>query len=161
MNFAVNVLGTYTMTELMLPLLEKAAPDARVITVASGGMYTSPLTEDLQVTWPNLATVYVANEARPPGSLNRVYLRSSTTRNSTESNNMPGTNECRWRWQKNGQRRTRTRASGSTQCTRGGQRRPESPRVCPISQKCKLVFPSNPPITQSKRDILPCLGLST
>ncbi|XP_047977807.1 dehydrogenase/reductase SDR family member 12-like [Salvia hispanica] len=48
MNFAVNVLGTYTMTELMLPLLEKAAPDARVITVASGGMYTSPLTEDLQ-----------------------------------------------------------------------------------------------------------------
>ncbi|KAK1306784.1 hypothetical protein QJS10_CPA10g00555 [Acorus calamus] len=32
----------------MLPLLEKAAPDARVITVSSGGMYTSPLTEDLQ-----------------------------------------------------------------------------------------------------------------
>lgn len=49
MNFAVNVLGTYTMTELMVPLLEKAAPDARVITVASGGMYTAPLMEDLQV----------------------------------------------------------------------------------------------------------------
>ncbi|XP_073144514.1 uncharacterized protein [Henckelia pumila] len=48
MNFAVNVLGTYTMTELMLPFLEKAAPDARVINVASGGMYTSPLTDDLQ-----------------------------------------------------------------------------------------------------------------
>ncbi|KAL6530280.1 hypothetical protein OROHE_014633 [Orobanche hederae] len=48
MNFAVNVLGTYAMTELMLPLLEKAAPDARVITVSSGGMYTAPLTEDLQ-----------------------------------------------------------------------------------------------------------------
>ncbi|KAL2467955.1 NAD(P)-binding Rossmann-fold superfamily protein [Forsythia ovata] len=47
-NFAVNVLGTYTMTELMLPLMEKAAPDARVITVSSGGMYTAPLTEDLQ-----------------------------------------------------------------------------------------------------------------
>ncbi|XP_047973128.1 retinol dehydrogenase 11-like [Salvia hispanica] len=28
MNFAVNVLGTYAMTELMLPLLEKAAPNA-------------------------------------------------------------------------------------------------------------------------------------
>ena len=39
------------MTELMLPLLEKAAPDARVITVASGGMYTVPLTKDLQVTF--------------------------------------------------------------------------------------------------------------
>lgn len=49
LSFATNVLGTYTLTELMLPLLEKAAPDARVITVSSGGMYTSPLTTDLQV----------------------------------------------------------------------------------------------------------------
>lgn len=49
LNFAVNVLGTYGMTELMLPLLEKTQPDARVITVASGGMYTAPLTTDLQV----------------------------------------------------------------------------------------------------------------
>lgn len=48
MNFAVNVLGTYTLTELMLPLLEKAAPDARVITVSSGGMYSTPLLKDLQ-----------------------------------------------------------------------------------------------------------------
>ncbi|CAO2834127.1 unnamed protein product [Amaranthus hypochondriacus] len=48
LNFAVNVLGTYVMTETMLPLLEKAAPDARVISVSSGGMYTAPLTEDLQ-----------------------------------------------------------------------------------------------------------------
>lgn len=47
-NFAVNVLGTYGLTELMLPLLEKSQPDARVITVSSGGMYTSPLTTDLQ-----------------------------------------------------------------------------------------------------------------
>lgn len=44
------MVGTYAMTELMLPLLEKAAPDARVITVSSGGMYTVPLTKDLQVT---------------------------------------------------------------------------------------------------------------
>lgn len=53
MNFAVNVLGTYTITELMLPLLEKAAPDARVITVSSGGMYTAPLTKDLQFSDKN------------------------------------------------------------------------------------------------------------
>ncbi|KAL3655171.1 hypothetical protein CASFOL_000957 [Castilleja foliolosa] len=46
LNFAVNVLGTYTLTQLMLPLLEKVAPDARVITVSSGGMYTSPLKDD-------------------------------------------------------------------------------------------------------------------
>ncbi|XP_052202112.1 uncharacterized protein LOC127807921 isoform X2 [Diospyros lotus] len=48
----INVLpllkGPFTMTEIMLPLLEKAAPDARVITVSSGGMYTAPLMEDLQ-----------------------------------------------------------------------------------------------------------------
>nr|KJB66222.1 hypothetical protein B456_010G133600 [Gossypium raimondii] len=48
LNFAVNVLGTYATTELMLPLLEIASPDARVITVSSGGMYTTPLTSDLQ-----------------------------------------------------------------------------------------------------------------
>ncbi|KAF2297510.1 hypothetical protein P3X46_021549 [Hevea brasiliensis] len=48
LNFAVNVLGTFAMTESMVPLLEKAAPDARVITVSSGGMYTAPLTADLQ-----------------------------------------------------------------------------------------------------------------
>ncbi|XP_018848102.2 dehydrogenase/reductase SDR family member 12 [Juglans regia] len=53
LSFAVNVLGTYAITELMLPLLEKAAPDARVITVSSGGMYTSPLTKDLQFSDSN------------------------------------------------------------------------------------------------------------
>ncbi|XP_026427327.1 dehydrogenase/reductase SDR family member 12-like [Papaver somniferum] len=48
LNFAVNVAGTFSLTELMVPLLEKAEPDARVITVSSDGMYTAPLTEDLQ-----------------------------------------------------------------------------------------------------------------
>eukprot|EP00249_Psilotum_nudum_P004824 c18312_g1_i2 orf=437-1291(+) len=48
MNFAVNVAGVYSMTELLLPVLEKASPDSRVITVSSGGMYTKPLTDDLQ-----------------------------------------------------------------------------------------------------------------
>ncbi|RYR06440.1 hypothetical protein Ahy_B05g073776 isoform B [Arachis hypogaea] len=53
LNFAVNVLGTYAMTESMVPLLEKASPDARVITVSSGGMYTTPLTKDLQFSGSN------------------------------------------------------------------------------------------------------------
>lgn len=48
----MNVLGTFAITESMVPLLEKAAPDARVITVSSGGMYTAPLTTDLQVKFP-------------------------------------------------------------------------------------------------------------
>ncbi|KAF5780638.1 putative NAD(P)-binding domain superfamily [Helianthus annuus] len=49
MNFAVNVLGTYGMTELLLPLLEKSQPYACVITVASGRMYTTPLTTDVMI----------------------------------------------------------------------------------------------------------------
>ncbi|KAJ3686565.1 hypothetical protein LUZ61_015729 [Rhynchospora tenuis] len=53
LNFAVNVAGTYTMTELLMPLLEKSSPDARVITVSSGGMYTSPLTKNLQFSENN------------------------------------------------------------------------------------------------------------
>ncbi|CAL5185374.1 unnamed protein product [Lathyrus oleraceus] len=53
LSFAINVLGTYTMTELMVPLLEKASPDARIITVSSGGMYSTPLTKDLQYSESN------------------------------------------------------------------------------------------------------------
>ncbi|XP_068647482.1 uncharacterized protein [Aristolochia californica] len=53
LNFAINVVGTYLMTESILPLLEKTAPDARVITVSSGGMYTAPLTQDMQFSRSN------------------------------------------------------------------------------------------------------------
>ncbi|ONK80839.1 uncharacterized protein A4U43_C01F22360 [Asparagus officinalis] len=65
LNFAVNVAATYAMTELMMPLLEKAAPDARVITVSSGGMYTTPLTRDLQYSERNFdGTVQYARNKR-------------------------------------------------------------------------------------------------
>ncbi|KAM0063129.1 putative NAD(P)-binding domain superfamily [Helianthus debilis subsp. tardiflorus] len=37
------------MTELLLPLLEKSQPYACVITVASGRMYTTPLTTDVMI----------------------------------------------------------------------------------------------------------------
>ncbi|XP_020572572.1 dehydrogenase/reductase SDR family member 12 [Phalaenopsis equestris] len=64
LNFAVNVAGTFAMTELMMPLLEKAAPDARVITVSSGGMYITPLSKDLQYSEPNFdgVTQYARNK---------------------------------------------------------------------------------------------------
>lgn len=65
LNFAVNVVGTYAITELMKPLLEKAAPDARVITVSSGGMYSTPLTKDLQYSEKNFdGTVQYARNKR-------------------------------------------------------------------------------------------------
>lgn len=48
-NFATNTLAPFALTELLLPLLAKASPPARVIAVSSGGQYTEALvTEDLQ-----------------------------------------------------------------------------------------------------------------
>lgn len=49
MNFAVNVLGTFVLTESLLPALRKAGPEAKVITVATGGVLTQPLSSDLQM----------------------------------------------------------------------------------------------------------------
>ncbi|CAI5529482.1 unnamed protein product, partial [Closterium sp. Naga37s-1] len=49
LNFAVNVLGTFVLTEALLPLLKRAAPEAKVITVATGGILTQPLSTDLQM----------------------------------------------------------------------------------------------------------------
>lgn len=40
LNFGVNVLGTYVLTEMLMPCLE-AAGGARVVTVSSGGMLLS------------------------------------------------------------------------------------------------------------------------
>lgn len=47
-NFAVNVAGVYALTELLMPALKRASPDSCVISVASGGMYTENLNENLQ-----------------------------------------------------------------------------------------------------------------
>ena len=48
LTFATNVLGPFLLTNLLTPILEASAP-ARVITVASGGMYTQRLdVDDLQ-----------------------------------------------------------------------------------------------------------------
>lgn len=48
LTFATNVLGTFVLTEGLLPLLTRSAP-ARIITVSSGGMYGQRLRlDDLQ-----------------------------------------------------------------------------------------------------------------
>jgi dehydrogenase/reductase SDR family protein 12 len=48
-NFATNTLAPFALTELLLPLLAKAEPPARVIAVSSGGQYTEELvTQDMQ-----------------------------------------------------------------------------------------------------------------
>lgn len=47
-SFALNTLGTFCLTEALIPLLKKS-PDARIVTVSSGGMYnTSISTQDLE-----------------------------------------------------------------------------------------------------------------
>lgn len=43
--FATNVLGTFALTEALLPVLRAGAP-SRIITVSSGGMYSQPLDLD-------------------------------------------------------------------------------------------------------------------
>ncbi|KAF5177004.1 Dehydrogenase/reductase SDR family member [Thalictrum thalictroides] len=77
LNFAVNVTGTYALTEMMVPLLEKAAPDARVITVSSGGMYTTPLTKDLQFTESNFdGTLQYARNKRVQVALTEKWTET-------------------------------------------------------------------------------------
>nr|CAD1843060.1 unnamed protein product [Ananas comosus var. bracteatus] len=77
LNFAVNVAATFTITELMMPLLEKAAPDARVITVSSGGMYTAPLTKDLQFGGSNFdGTLQYARNKRVQVALTEKWAET-------------------------------------------------------------------------------------
>jgi len=45
LTFATNVLGPFLLTELLMPLLE-ASSDGRVITMSSGGMYSSGFSLD-------------------------------------------------------------------------------------------------------------------
>eukprot|EP00850_Spirogloea_muscicola_P016759 SM000138S00066 [mRNA] locus=s138:283819:286819:- [translate_table: standard] len=49
LNFATNVMGVFAMTECLLPALQRAAPDAKVISVATGGILTEQLDLDLQM----------------------------------------------------------------------------------------------------------------
>jgi NAD(P)-dependent dehydrogenase (short-subunit alcohol dehydrogenase family) len=42
-TLATNLLGQFVLTNRLVPLLESAPDPARIITVSSGGMYTSPL----------------------------------------------------------------------------------------------------------------------
>ncbi len=50
LTFAINVLGPFLLTNLLLPLLERSRP-ARIVNVSSGGMYTQRIhLDDLQMT---------------------------------------------------------------------------------------------------------------
>jgi len=46
-TFATHVLGSFLLTEYLLPALQKSAP-SRVVTVTSGGMYPFKMTDDYQ-----------------------------------------------------------------------------------------------------------------
>ena len=56
-SFAVNTLGTFALTELLMPLLAKSTQESsfvsRVITISSGGMLLEPLVvNDIRVGCP-------------------------------------------------------------------------------------------------------------
>lgn len=74
LTFATNVLGPFLLTSLLLPALAAAAP-SRVITVASGGMYTARLdAEDPQLDDRDFdgAALY-AHTKRAEVALNREW----------------------------------------------------------------------------------------
>jgi dehydrogenase/reductase SDR family member 12 len=70
-TFASHLLGgTYLLTTLLLPQLQKA-PDSRVVVVTSGGMYTTALPDwNVMTSFTNSAssTATAAAEATPPES---------------------------------------------------------------------------------------------
>lgn len=66
-NFATNTLGTFALTRLLQPCLERSGAGARVITVTSGGAYTVGLvTDDLNMDTvePFDGTVQYARDKR-------------------------------------------------------------------------------------------------
>lgn len=91
LNFAVNVAGVYSMTELLLPSLEKAAPEARVITVSSGGMYAAPLTSDLQFSEGKFdGTIQYARNKRVQVALTEKWAEDYKTRGISFYSMHPG-----------------------------------------------------------------------
>lgn len=49
MNFAVNVAGIFTLTELLIPVMKRSGENAKAICVATGGILTEPLYHDVQM----------------------------------------------------------------------------------------------------------------
>ncbi len=77
MHWAVNHLGAFVMTQLLMPLLHRGAPDARVITV------TSSLFKKGHIKWddPNYhESAYSASEAYNQSSLANVLFTRELAR---------------------------------------------------------------------------------
>jgi dehydrogenase/reductase SDR family member 12 len=74
LTFATNVLGPFLLTSLLLPALLAGAP-SRVITVSSGGMYTSRLdAEDPQLDRRRFdGSTFYAHSKRAEVVLNRLW----------------------------------------------------------------------------------------
>ena len=73
---ASQVLGPFLLTRLLLPLLSKT-PGARVITVASGGMYSEPLDVDHLIMTPDeyKGSAAYARAKRAQVALNQEWAR--------------------------------------------------------------------------------------
>lgn len=76
-NFAVNTLGTFYITELLRPALEKCPAGGRVVTVSSGGMLTENLAlEDDELQGKDLFKKKGKNGAKMEIDGERQYARN-------------------------------------------------------------------------------------
>ncbi len=90
-TFATSVVGPFLLTGLLLPKL-RAAPDARVVTVSSGGMYPQRLDLD-DLGWkkrPFDGVLAYANTKRAQVVLNESWARRLTGTSITFSAMHPG-----------------------------------------------------------------------
>ena len=91
LTFATNVLGPFLLTSLLLPALSSGGP-GRVITVASGGMYTSRLrADDVQLEdEPFDGPAVYAHTKRIQVVLNELWAEREPTREIAFSAMHPG-----------------------------------------------------------------------
>lgn len=79
-TFATNTLGTFLLTELLIPLLEKTE-GSRVISVSSGGMYTKRLNANYQFNnlpnWNDGVGAYAMTK-RHQVILNEIFAKKYT-----------------------------------------------------------------------------------
>lgn len=74
-SFALNTLGTFSLTESLIPLLKKSQ-DARVVTVSSGGMYNASIsTLDLESQKHYDGTLAYAQQKRAQVELSNYWAK--------------------------------------------------------------------------------------
>lgn len=89
-TFATNLLGQYLLTEALVPLLERSGR-GRIVTVSSGGMYTTPLeVDDLQNERSYRGSVAYARTKRAQVVLAEIWAERLAERGIVSHSMHPG-----------------------------------------------------------------------